>query len=147
MPVTDDMVATYRAFLSGDHEQWKRRRAALGTSPEATRPFFALLTGLFVEAVERRFDPSVSRDEIIGFVAEVRARSDELAERLDPHATERMISMVFDDDVATDDIPRDQTIGVRLTITAAIVGDEGMDSAQLEDFLSKSRALADEILG
>lgn len=147
MPVTDDMVATYRAFLSGDHEQWKQRRAALGTSPETTRPFFALLTGLFVEAVERRFDPGVSRDEIITFIADLRSRSDDLAERLDPDASERMIAMVFDDDVSTDGIPRDQTIGVRLSVTAAIVGDEGLDGAQLEEFLAKSRNLADEILG
>ena len=149
MPVTDDIVAAYRAYLSGDTEQWHRRIDALdlNNAPATSRANSAYLTALFMDAVERRFNANTTRDEIIDFVADLRSRDDQIAEKLDPDATERMVAMVFDDDVATDDIPRHQTIGIRMGVLAVIIREGGLDSAELEEFLEKSRAFANEILG
>lgn len=147
MAVTDETVAAFRAYLSGDTEQWERRTDELVRTPETSRSYFALLTASFVEAVERRLGEGATRDEIIAFVADLRAREDEYAGRLDADATERVIATVFDDDVTTGDIPRDQTIGIRIGVTAIIIGDEELDAAGLEEFLDRARALADEILG
>lgn len=148
MPVTDDIVATFRAYLSGDMEQWERLRKALDldNTHAKSRAYFAFLTASFAMAVERRFNASTPREEIIAFVADLRARDEKWAERLDPDATERMIAMIFDDNVETDDIPRLQTIGIRMIVSAAIVRDDDLDSAELEDFLDKSRTLGNEVL-
>ena len=149
MPVTDDIVAAFRAYLSEDTEQWHRRLTALDldNAPATSRAHFAFLTALFAMAVERRFTVNTTRDEIIDFVADLRSRDEKIAERLDPDATERMIAMVFDDSVETDDIPRMQTIGIRMGVLTLIIREGGLDSAELEDFLEKSRAFANEILG
>lgn len=59
--------------------------------------------------VQRRFGNVPVRDAIIDFVADLRSRDDVLAERLEPDATERMIRMIYEDDIETGDIPRKQT--------------------------------------
>jgi hypothetical protein len=144
MPVTDDVVATMRAYLSGDREQFQRRNEAL--APGDRKAFRALLTAAFMEAVERRFGGGTPRDEIIDFVAELRGRDDQIAERLDPDATERMIAAVFDDDVETDDIDANTSVGIQMGVLALSMAQRGSDSADLEEFLDRSRAFANEIL-
>ena len=146
MPVTDEMVAAMRAYLMRDYEQFRRRNSAFDGSRTQRRAFLALLTAAFVKGVQRRFPESPARDEIIDFVAELRARGDELRE-LEPNATERMIELVFDDSVEVGDIDGKQSIGIRLSVLAQIFYDEDPDSAELEDFLDRSRAFADEMLG
>lgn len=147
MPVTDEMVAAFRAHLTGDREEWDRRNDALERSPATERAYFAFLTGLFATAVGRRFDEKTQREEIIAFVAHLRARDDVAAERLDPDATERVISMIFHDDVETADIPRRQSIDIRMAVLTAIVRDDDLDSAELEAFLQEAKDFADAMLG
>lgn len=147
MAVTDDMVATMRAYVTRDYEQFRRRNAALDQSSTARRSFLALLTAVFAEAVERRFDAADPRTEIIDFVAELRAGDEQIAERLDADAAERMIAVVFDNSVDTSDIDTNTSIGAKLGVIAKIFYDEAPDSAELEEFLDKARVLANEILG
>lgn len=147
MPVTDDMVATVRAYLSGDSEQFTRLNRELDRSPGATRSYVALVTAAFVEAVERRFTAQSSETEIIDYVADVRSRSDRLAERINPEAAEKMITAVFHDGVDTRGFDKETTLAVKLLIASAVIADEDLDSAELEAFLDKSRAFANELLG
>ena len=144
---SDDVVATFRAHLRGDREEWERRNDALDRSPATTEPYFAFLTALFATAVQRRFGNVPDRDAIIGFVADLRARDDVLAERLDADATERMIRMIYEDDIETGDIPRKQTIDIRMGVLTAIVRDENPGGTEIEAMLEESRALAEGLLG
>lgn len=147
MPVTDDMVASFRAYLSGDREQWNRRMNAMDRSPKSERVYLAMLTAVFFEALARRFSDAPTRDETVEFVADLRSRGEQLAERLDPEAAERMIAAVYDHDVDLDGISQDQRLGVRMSVSRVIFYDEGPDSAELEEFLDKSRTFANEMLG
>lgn len=146
MPVTDDVVATMRAYLSGAREQFQRRNEALGATPGARKAFRALLTAAFVGAVERRFDGSAPRDAIIEFVAELRSRDEQIAERLAPDVVERMIAAVFDDDVDTSDVDAETSVGVQMGVLALVVAQQQPDGAALEEFLDESRKFANEIL-
>ncbi|HEY3682718.1 MAG TPA: hypothetical protein VGL93_06740 [Streptosporangiaceae bacterium] len=144
--MSDDIVAAFRAHLRGDRQEWNRLNEALDRSPATTEPYFAFLTALFAMAVQRRFGNAPTDDEIIDFVADLRSREDVLADRLSADATERMITMIVRDDVMTDDIPRQQTIDIRMGVLTAIIRDEAPDATEIEDLLKGSRALADGLL-
>lgn len=145
MPVTDDLVDAFRAYLSGDMDRWDERLAAL--APATSRAYFAYLSALFAAAVRRRFPGEATWAQAVRFVADLRARDERWADRLDPDAVERMILMVFDDDVKTGDIPRVQTLGIRLVVLAAIIREEALSGPELDVFLTRGRTLGDEILG
>ena len=147
MPITDDMVSTVRAYLTGDSEKFQRLNAQLDRSPSATRAYLALVTAAFVEAVEHRFTAQTPVSEVIDYVANVRSRSDGVSENLDPTAAERMIRVVFHDDVDAKGYDSKTTLGVKMLIASAIMSDEDFDSAELEAFMDRSRELATEILG
>lgn len=147
MPVTDDMVATVRAYLSGDSEKFRRLNRERDKSRAATRSYVALITAAFADAVERRFTAQTPESEIIEFVAELRSRSDRLSEQLDPTAAERLMMAVFRNDVDTRGLDGDTTLTAKLLVASAIMADADLDSAELEEFLDKARVLANEILG
>ena len=146
MPVTDDVVAAMRAYLSGDREQFQRRNEGLSQTPGGRKAFRALLTAAFIGAVESRFGEAAERSEIIDFVAELRSRDEQIAERLAPDVIERMIAAVFEDDVETGDIDASTSIGVQMGVLAMYISERQPDSAALEEFLDESRKFANEIL-
>lgn len=141
MPVTDDQVAALRAYLAGDletHHQLYRRLDRASARSDYT----ALITAAFFEAVERRFAERGTSADVIEFVADVRARSDELAEKVDPHDAERLIrAALTDEDIGDMD---DATKGrLFIVILAALVADEHLSPESLDDFLAEARKLAD----
>ena len=147
MPVTDDMVDAFRAYLSGDEDGFQRRTEALDGSRPARQAYRALMSGLFVTAVERRFPAPPTWAQRIEFVAELRARDEDVADSLDPETTERVIASVFDDKVDTDDVKGRRSVRIWTLVTAGIISDADLDAPALEDFLDKGRALADAQLG
>ena len=147
MPVTDDMVATLRALLSGDNEDFQQRNAALDRSEEGNRVYTALILASFIDAVERNFTAQSTRDSIIDYVADVRSRSPEAADSIDPAAGERLIQMVFDEDVDLSGIDGNTRVRVELAILFALISDEGLDDEALDRYLAGARKLANEILG
>lgn len=146
MAVSADQVATMRAYLSGDGDEFARLSQGLYRSKESARAYAALITGAFFEAVGRRFSEQTTRSEIIDYVADVRSRSDNVAEKLDPDKAERMIMMVIGDaDIS--DLSANERIGVQMLLIAGLVADEDFDEAEREAFLEKARAFGDGILG
>lgn len=146
MPVTDEMVDAFRAYLSGDKDGFKLRNDALDRSRPARQAYRALMIGLFVTAVERRFPTPPTWERRIEFVAELRARDQEVADALDPETTERVIASVFDDKVDTDDVKGRRAIRVWMLVTDGIIADADLDAPALEAFLAKARAFAGELL-
>lgn len=103
------------------------------------------MSAAFVIAAQRRFAPNVSTDELIEFVADVRSRSPEVADKVDPTAAERVLMAVFTGQPIDDIAPR-TSWGTQLVLMAAIIGDEHLDDEGLDAFLAEARKLADQWL-
>lgn len=145
MPVTDDMVATVRAYLLADKEEFNRLQETLDRSREASAAYKAMIIAAFIVAVERKFTKRSSQDEIIEYVADVRSRGD-LSERIEPTAAERMIASVFTDE-SLRDIDSRAKVSIWMYFATAILSDENIRGQALEDFLTESRKLANDLLG
>ena len=145
MPVTDDMVATVRAYLELDQDRFQQLNATLDKSREASIAYKAMIAGAFMTAVTRKFNEQSSRDEIIDYVAQVRSRSESMAESLEPSATERMIASIYSD-VDIDDIDARMVMGIEMYIAVAIVTDKGISGPELDEFLDTARKYAEKML-
>jgi hypothetical protein len=144
VPVTDDQVAALRALLVGDLEGHKLLYARLGHG-QALAGYTALVTGAFSEAVERRFGANYRPADVITFVGDVRTRSAEVAETLDPAAAERVIRAVFGDGSVRD--LRDATVaGAQIVLLGALIADAKLDDSGLDAFLAAARTLADRLM-
>jgi hypothetical protein len=144
VPVTDDQVAVLRALLAGDLERHKLLYAQLGRD-QALAGYTALVTGAFSEAVERRFGANYRPADVITFVGDVRTRSDQIAESLDPSAAERVIRAVFGDGSVRD--LRDATVvSAQIVLLGALIADERLNAAGLDAFLADARKLADRLM-
>jgi len=146
MPVSDDVVATVRAYLQADKEQFQELNAALDRSREASAAYRAMIIAAFYVAVRRKFTEQSSQDEIVEYVAKVRSRGEDLPDVLDPTAAERMITSVFTDE-STRDIDSRTKMAVQMFFATAIVNDEGIQGQALDEFLARARRFADDLLG
>jgi hypothetical protein len=141
MPVTDDEIAVLRAYLSGNQALQEELQARLD-SPAARSRYAAFVAAAFFEAVDRRFAASGTAADVIAFVADVRARSDRLAESIDPQAAERLIqSALTGEDVS--DLDGKTRGGLFIVLLAALASDEQFKGDELEAFLAEARKTAD----
>ena len=143
MAINNDQIAALRAYLTGDAESCTR---ILGRLDHAARlDYVTLVSAAFFEAVEQRFARDASTTEVVAFVGNVRARSEHLANSIDPGIAERLIRDVYTDEGVSD--ISDETKGSHhALLLAGLVADEGYDEAGLDEFLDKARKLADELL-
>lgn len=144
MPVTDDQVAALRALLRDDVDSYRQLSAALDRA-EAGKGYTALVAAAFGEAVLRRFGKDHSQTDVIGFVASVRSRSENLAARIDPEAGERLIGAVLGE-VTTRGLSREAKANGQFLLLVALIADERLDDAGLDAFLASARKLADQLL-
>jgi hypothetical protein len=139
--VTEEHVATLRAQLAGDSEEYERRWQ--GLDEESTRTgYSALVAAAFVEAVDRRFANKGTDADVIEFVGDVRTRSERVERQLDPRSAERMIRAVYTDE-EIDDLDGRTKGATQMLLLAALVADEKFDDVGLDQFLAGARALAD----
>lgn len=144
MPVTDEQVAPLRAQLARRPEEHQRLFDLLDQTAKRTG-YRALVSAAFVIAAQRRFAQDVSPAEVIDFVGDVRSRSPEVADQVDPTTAERVITAVFTGQ-SLNDIDARTSWETQLVLMAAIVGDEHLDDAGLDAFLVEARELADQWL-
>lgn len=138
--VTDEQAATLRAYLTGDPDRYAELHARLDRGQDATA-YTALIIAAFFEAVDRRFAKNGTTGDVISFVADLRARSDRLAQEIDPQTAERLIRAALTDEDISD--LNDQVKGrVYTVVLAALVADEHFDDAQLDAFVTEARHLA-----
>lgn len=142
MAITAEEVATLRAYLKSDFAEHDRLHAQLDPVAAQTG-YSALISAAFVEAVERRFAPSGSASEVIEFVAEVRSRSEGLSEDIDQRVAECLILAVYTEE-EIDDIDGKKRLATQFLLLTALILDEQLDDAGLDDFLDKARALAEQ---
>lgn len=144
MPVTDNQVATLRAFLVGDMDEHHRLRGQLADEPDKVG-YTALIAAAFWEAVERRFPSGTPKSEVIRFVGDVRSRAPEADELLDQDAAERMILAVFTDESIAG-LDTRTVVSHEVTLLSALVADEQLDDDKLDGFLAAARKVADQLL-
>lgn len=148
MPVTDDQVATLRVLLAGHRDEHRRLLHQLDRT-EANVGYSALLASGFFEAVERRFivdGKTADNTEVINFVASIRERSDEAPDILKPDVAERMILHALDKGASIADLDADTVVQHQLILLAALVGEARLNESELNAFMNKIRADADELL-
>lgn len=140
MAVTTDQVATLRAYLAGDFEQYEQLYKRMDRQAARTT-FLALIDAAFFEAVDRRFAKDGTRADVIEFVADIRARSDRVSE-IDALTAERLIRAVLGDGTI-DDIEDKDRFGTETVLLAGLIADEQLDDAGLDAFVADARKLAD----
>jgi hypothetical protein len=144
MTVTDHEVATLRAALSGNLEEY---RALLGSFDRQTdaRPYIALVNCAFIGAAERRFGKHLTTEEAVAYVADVRTRTEEAARSLDPLVGERvLLTAVAGGNVQGLD-PR-AVRGAQQLLLAGLIADEQPDAAELDGLLARARKETDDLL-
>jgi len=145
MAVTDEQVATLRAHLAGDFDEYQRLWARL--DPETTRTgYMTLVTTAFFEAVKRRFTEADPTSDIIEFVAQTRAQFEQDDQPIDPHVAERLIGSVIGDE-SIDDLNAETVASVQMVLLTALILDEQLDDAELDAFLAKARTTGDRLMG
>jgi hypothetical protein len=146
VPVTDDQLRALHAYLSGDFATYGSLRERLSVMPDQSA-WGALIGAGFFEAVDRRFakDGTASDSAIVEYVADVRARSDKLAQDIDPAVAERLIQDSLGRG-SVDDIDGRTRLGVRFLLLAALIVDDQLNEEELETFLAQAREVADQWL-
>jgi hypothetical protein len=139
--VTDHQVATLRAFLARDFDEHKRLREQLDR--EGQVGWITLIAAGFVEAVQRRF--ANDNGDPVRYVGSVRARSDKLADEIDPQVAERLIRDVLKVG-GPPDLDGKAKFAAQFHLLTAMVVDAKYDDTGLDDFLAKTRRLADQWL-
>jgi hypothetical protein len=145
MAVTDDQVAALRAQLADDVEEHRRLLAQLNLDSGGTA-YTALIDAAFFEAAERRFGTGSTMAGIIEYVADVRARSDRVAEAVDARTAERLIRGVFKDDESIRDLDPKAAFTAKQIVLSALIADEHLDDAGLDKVMAEARKLADQLL-
>jgi len=141
MPVTDDEIAVLRAHLSGNQALQQELQARLA-SPAARSRYATLVAAAFFEAVDRRFAPRGTAADVIDFVADVRARSERLAEGIDAQAAEQLIGAALTGEDAPG-IDGEAKGRLFIVLLAALASDEHFTDAELDAFLAEARKTAD----
>jgi len=147
MPITDEHVAVLRAQLEGDRAEHLRLMEQLDPE-DANVNYTALVAAAFIEAAEDYFikdGQAADESEVIDFVARVRARSDQSAEMINPEIAESMILDLLGKGTMVDADP-DTKFGHQIVLLAALVGQKDFTPEELDTFLQKARALADELI-
>lgn len=143
MPVTDEQEATLHAQLAGNFDEHVRLLDSL--DPVAARTGYnALVSAAFTLAAVRRFPEGTPTAEIIDYVADIRSRTDRTA-AIDPVIAERVLLAISADE-KIGDIDQRTSFQTQLVLLAALVGDARLDSAELDNFMVRSRRLADRWL-
>lgn len=143
MAITDEQVAALRAYLTGDAESYSRIFERLDHADRLD--FVTLMSAAFFEAVERRFVDDASTAEVVAFVGNLRARSDSLANSIDPSVAERLIRDVYTDE-GVDDVSDEAKGRLHALLVAGLIADARYDDATLNEFLESARKLAEELL-
>jgi hypothetical protein len=103
----------------------------------------ALVCGAFAAAARRRFSPTWTSPEIIGFVADFRASSPEAAELLSPSAAENQLREVLGDKQAIRP-PEEARARAQFMLLAALTVTLSPD--ERDEVLAEGRALADSLI-
>ena len=95
--------------------------------------------------MDRRFGPQTSAEDVITYVADVRARTEHAGEEIDPEIAERLINKVLGRG-SVGNVDSGTAFTARQYLLVALVVDAGYDDAGLDEFLGEARKIADQWL-
>jgi hypothetical protein len=147
MPITDEHVAVLRAQLSGNHQEYLRLMDQLDDN-EANTLYTALVAAAFIEAAEYHFikhGEVADESQVIDFVAQVRERSDDSSDLINPQLAESMLLDLLGKGTMIDADP-DTKFGHQIVMLSAMAGERQFTPTELETFLQSARSLAEELL-
>ena len=144
MPVTEEQVATLRANLAGDNDEFRRLWAQLDRQAAKTG-YMALLAAAFFEAVDRRFGQNGTTADVIQFVASLRARLGKDADAINPTVAERLIQDALGHG-SIDDLTEEEIVATKVILLNALISEERLDDAGLDDFMATARMLGDRLM-
>jgi hypothetical protein len=138
--VTADQVASIKAALKGDAEDFSRIDEQLDPAAKGARG--ALVAAAFAQAAYRRFAKSGNaKADVIRFVADMRARYP-LTEDFDSRTAERLLLAVFTDEQVSD-ISDDVKGTHYMLLLTGIIKAANLSDTELDRFLDDARGLAD----
>jgi hypothetical protein len=143
MAVTDEQVAALRAQLADDVEEHRRLLAGLDLD-SGGRAYIALIDAAFFEAAERRFGTGSTMADVIEYVADVRARSQRVADGVDARTAEQLVRKVFSDSPG-EKLDSKAALTAKQVLLSALIADEHLDDAGLDTVLADARKLADRL--
>jgi hypothetical protein len=127
-------------MLAGEMEEYERR--CLRIEQASTWHGMSLLSAVaFAHAVRRRFGGGFTFAEVVQFVASERLRLDDPEGDIDPGVAERLILTVLGRGSA-DGMDEDAKGFAQLSLLIALVRDENLDDAGLDQFLEEARKVA-----
>jgi hypothetical protein len=143
MKVNDKQVAALRALVIGDMAENRRLLAQFDRAVDGAG-YSALVNAAFFEAVDRRFKEGSPAD-VVEYVADVRSRSDDVSDKVDPNVAEQLIRKVITGQ-STDDINSRASATTKVFLLAALMADANFGIAEADQFLAAVRKIADHLL-
>lgn len=140
MPVNDEQAAALRAQLAGNHEEHKRLLQQIDAAG-GMHDYMGLVAAAFLEASDRRFANASLPAAVIEWVADVRSRSPEASEAIDPAAAERVILKTLGQGDISDLNGGEIRRAMRLLLPL-LIADEQLDDSALDAFMASARKLA-----
>lgn len=144
MNVSAEQLASVRAYVTGDTDEFERISGAFNASEGRING--ALISAAFYLAASKRFAVEDAKSEVISFVSELRSSSTEVADAINPHIAERLLlSTVADEEI--DDIAG-ETKGKHISLLlVALVKDSKVSETELDGLLDGAGTLAEKWLG
>lgn len=134
------MVEYIRTMVRGEYEENDRLEAKLDA--EGWDEFPTLLGAVFYYAVTRRFAEGASQEEIIRFVAEMRAAAPaEAAEAIDANAAERLVRAALDPGVESD-VESEMSGAIQGLTVMHVLGAPDVTEQDLDALLAEALKLA-----
>jgi hypothetical protein len=143
MAVKDDHVSVLRAFLAADFDEYDRLSERLDQAV-GWEGYEVLLQAAFFEAVDRKFGEHHTVPEIIQYVADARSRYERSGQAVNPSVAERLMLISLGHDESVDDADGRAIGAAQLFITTAVITEENLDAAGLDEFMNEVRKTAGE---
>jgi hypothetical protein len=143
MAITDEHLATLRAMLIGEFDEYGRLLDHMDRT-NTGEGFNVLVAAAFYVAVNRRFGQGYTIADIIQFVAGERVRVDDREFDIDPRVAERLMLAVLGNGSAHDLDERAKGLA-QIALLTALVDDENLDDAGLGAFMAEARKVADSM--
>ncbi|MBO0803007.1 MAG: hypothetical protein J2P25_08030 [Nocardiopsaceae bacterium] len=139
MSTGDKQVAALRALLTGDFDRHKHMIELLDKDED--RGYLALVSAAFIEIADRTFGSADGNAAVVEWVGKIRSQSTDAADGFDPVLSEQVILYALGKTEA-EDLNSQQILEAELLLLPALVHDQGLDEAGIDEFLSAARALA-----
>ncbi|MGI5145925.1 hypothetical protein ACQEVC_05915 [Plantactinospora sp. CA-294935] len=143
MVIKPEMVEYIRTMVRGQYAENDRLEAKL--DDEGWDDFPTLLGIVFYYAVERRFGSGATQEEVIRFVAEMRAAAPaEAAAVIDANAAETLVRAALDPDLDSDVEP-EMAGAIQGMVVVHVLGAPEVTDDDLDTLLRKSEEVASRL--